>query len=154
MQHPHPPAFAAIHDFYVRTTMHGLASSRLAHMFSYLDDALKNDFQRMAMPVADAGYTEWVTDAAPTLSIGWEWYRPHAGSSILLGPGEIRGNIMLLDQVGYDHGPILTERLLRCWITSLLWQPAVASAIAALPPPSYQWEASRKQIPMGVLIRN
>jgi hypothetical protein len=131
--HPklNPTAFAATHDFYVRTTMRSLTSTRFTHLFSYMDDGLTEDDRRMGMPVTAGGYTEWANETEPALSIGWDWYRLHTANSTLLGPGEIRSNIMLLDQIGYDHGPVPTERLLRCWVASLHWQAVVDSAISA-----------------------
>ncbi|UUZ50702.1 DUF4902 domain-containing protein [Massilia sp. B-10] len=73
------------------------------------------------------GYTEWIADGPPALTIGWDWQLARTGADwdmTLLG--EPRSNIMLQDSCGLDLGPVASAMLLAKLVDAMSWQDTVA----------------------------
>ena len=52
------------------------------------------------------GYTEWVSTETPAITIGWDWrLSASKGAASCLRFGEVRSNVMLMDDQGRDLGP-------------------------------------------------
>ena len=68
------------------------------------------------------GYTEWVTDNTPTISMGWDW---QLGSTTnpeqLIRISEIRSNIMLHNHEKIELGVQKTNEFLEKIIEKFNW---------------------------------
>ncbi len=75
------------------------------------------------------GHTEWAGRDDPRVSIGWDWQACWTAGQLRWMAGEVRTNLMLVDERGDDLGVGATQRLLQLHLAHLNWPPAVASAL-------------------------
>ena len=125
-----PPGeqFVVSRDGYIRTVPTRIASLRFVHLASACDRTLLAELKANAVPAFAAGYTEWVSETAPTVSLGWDWYWDVISNRFLLATNDVRSNVMLVDAHGYDLGMNRTAQLICMWLTQLEWQAAVRAA--------------------------
>ena len=116
-------------DGYIRLHADEFGRIELRHLISGLDDTgypLADD----ADPAAVAGYTEWIGGGEPAISLGWDWELLRLASSRSCRRlGELRSNVMLLDDDERDIGPVWTARLLGATVDRLDWAVPVLRAI-------------------------
>lgn len=114
-------------DGYVRLSIQQLQATPLTHLISGLDDDILLPAAADAAQATDiTGYTEWINEDDPALTVGWDWQlcatRPGCP---LIRVSEPRSNILLQDAAGADHAPADSEKLLGAHIDTLDWQPVV-----------------------------
>ncbi|HEU4842776.1 MAG TPA: DUF4902 domain-containing protein [Burkholderiaceae bacterium] len=116
-------------DGYVRLPFGQLASLRLVHLISGLDgDAVALPGPGQA-PVT--GYTEWLGEGEPAVTVGWDWCMARDGEGWTLTlVGEPRSNVMLQDSCQLDLGPVATAMLLAKLVDAAPWQATVADYLA------------------------
>ncbi len=115
-------------DGYVRLRFSGLESIHLIHLVSGLDEDPPETVFSGAISTAITGYTEWISDTTPTITIGWDW-EMGMNPIALKRTGEPRGNIMLADARMADLGPTKTAALLELFVDTLPWQIEVIDYI-------------------------
>lgn len=110
---------------YVRMTFDAMQRRSLRHLVSALDE---DDF---AMPgggaVASAitGYTEWVGEGEPVLTMGWDWEMragTHGGSVALRRVGDPRSNLCVVMRAGAADDIEDSSTLLKILIDRSNWQ--------------------------------
>lgn len=120
------PALSA--DGYIRITRSALAQVQLTHFFSAEERA-----DCIAAPTnapTHFGYTEWVSQDQPTVSLGWDWsltwidHQPYCRT--LLVP---RSNIMLINDQGDDLGRAYTADALLSYISGLPWDSFIINTV-------------------------
>ena len=98
------------------------ACAPLAHLLTVLDEE-SGDPAQCGRTAAICGYTEWVSDTAPAISIGWDWQLDlRHGQVRCRRAGEPRSNIMLVNSRLQDLGPHRTAVLLGNAIDQKPWQ--------------------------------
>jgi hypothetical protein len=125
-------------DGYVRLTRTRLRQLSLVHLLSGLDVEVES-YARGAGACATSisGFTEWVTQTDPALSIGWYW-RLAALQRTYQRLDHPFSNIMLIDGHRRDFGHQTTAILLGGEIDSLPWQAVVERHIRE----GYTWPLS------------
>lgn len=99
------------------------------HFFSESDTDFLLELRAQTIPASVAGFSEWVSDTSPAISIGWGWFVHNESRRILLAPDGVRSNTMLVDAAGYDLGPLKTSSLFCLWLEELEWQSSVNEAL-------------------------
>lgn len=122
------------HDGYIRLSIPELYSLSFEHLVSGLDE--EQVFALNTNQTAITGYTEWISQSHPTVSIGWDWSLgalPHP--TLPRRMGYPRSNLMLIDTEGCDYNDALNEALLMQWIDQLVWQETVSLTTQRRYPP-------------------
>ena len=119
-------ALTVAEDGYVRLTRARLRRLALAHVLSGLDLEAQAPHRRTvgACATAVSGFTEWVSQSEPALSIGWYW-RLDAQRMVYQRLDHPYSNIMLLDSRQRDFGHQTSAVLLGSEIDALPWQRVV-----------------------------
>ena len=113
-------------DGYVRLTLEQFQAIPLVHLLSGLDPDEFPPLHEGASQTDISGYTEWVSETAPIITLGWDWRMEGAsGQTRYLRTGLPRSNIMLLDDLRRDLGSAKTAKLLEAAIDKTAWQAAV-----------------------------
>lgn len=113
-------------DGYVRLTLEQLRTVVLRHLWSGLDPEDSPSLHTGAIETRITGYTEWVSETTPALSIGWDWQLQGASGHVhYLRVGSCRTNIMLVDTFHKDYGASKTSQVLQTIIDETDWQMAV-----------------------------
>jgi hypothetical protein len=118
-------------DGYIRLSLVNLTSLSFLHLFSETDYGLLEELRRQTVPARSAGFSEWKSDTSPAVSIGWGWFIHSRSDRMFLAPEEVRSNVMLIDALGYDLGPLKTSNLFCAWLNDFEWQHAVSDALHA-----------------------
>jgi hypothetical protein len=126
-----------VFDCYVRLHEAALQCMPLQHLQSGLDsnDERENTaraFGAASVPSAICGYTEWISDSTPAVSVGWDWSVTAPGE-LTLNRHSIRTNVMLVDEHGTDRGREATIEATIRIIDQRPWQQAVLAAVQAPP---------------------
>lgn len=116
-------------DGYIRLRLSCLDTLPFVHLVSASDDELLQELQSQTVPARRAGFSEWVSDTVPPVSVGWGWFIHSDTERIMLAPDGVRSNVMLIDRSGYDLGPETSTRLFGAWLSSFEWQPVVNEAL-------------------------
>jgi hypothetical protein len=120
-------------DGYVRLTDTALRAIPLAHLLSELDPDLDlpPSTASGACLASIVGFTEWVSQTTPALSLGWDWRIATIGCRVRYErEGEVRSNVMLVDAQRHDLGALFTGALLRVAVDNLGWERAVDKYIS------------------------
>lgn len=116
-------------DGYVRLTPEQFQVIPLVHLFSGLDPDEFSPLHEGASWTDISGYTEWVSETVPVMTLGWDWRMDGAsGRTRYLRMGFPRSNIMLVDDLR-DLGSAKTAKLLEATIDKMDWQVVVNLAI-------------------------
>ena len=131
---------AVSEDGYVRLTLSAFRAIPLRHLVSDLDQDTASS--RNAIGASEAtilGFTEWVSDTLPALSVGWDWYLDTtSGQARYVRDGEIRSNVMLVEPGLGDLGGWATSETLCAAIDALDWQSQTTQYITD----RYSWHLS------------
>ena len=130
-----PSRPGAAPDGYLRVSGEELRQVRLEHLLSGLDEELPQCAPggTGATAATLAGFTEWVGDWQPAISVGWDWQAGHsAGAAHYLRVGPPRTNLMLIDARGRDLGFELTAFRVGLWLDQHSWQNAVAGFLSKM----------------------
>lgn len=110
-------------DGYIRLTYQHFCSLRFSKRITFNDDDLRQELLAMDLPVAEAGYCEWVdADYRAPVSIGWAWFVTDSDHAQHIAPGGVSCNIMFTAADGSDLGPIRTGELLNRWLSNCAWR--------------------------------
>lgn len=113
-------------DGYISLPISRLETIRLFHLISGLDENFANADSRLT---AITGYTEWISNTAPMITLGWDWQlAPIVDQVSIRRIGKRRGNIMLRENK-MDAGQAKTLALVESLIDSLDWEKAVRDCI-------------------------
>jgi hypothetical protein len=118
-------------DGYMRCTIPELHALKLIHLHTAIDedDIDLPDRTQGCLPALIHGYTEWISDTEPTVSLGWdwclEWYEGQAQCRSLNMP---RTNLMMIDQEGRDLGDQKTLKVLQDYLALFDWSNQVVDA--------------------------
>lgn len=117
-------------DGYVRLTLEQFQAIVLRHMWSGLDPEDPASLHEGAIQTRITGYTEWVSETVPAITLGWDWQLQElSGRARYLRMGSPRSNIMLVEALRNDLGAVKTSKLLQVAIDETAWQAAVHSHI-------------------------
>lgn len=116
-------------DGYIRLRLSSLDALPFVHLFSESDDGFLAELQSQTVPARCAGFSEWVSETIPPVSIGWGWFIHCDSERMMLAPDGVRSNVMLVDMHGYDLGMEKTARLFGAWLNAFEWQPVVSRAL-------------------------
>ncbi len=112
-------------DGYLRITSAALDRVSWRHVRSAIDLAAVAASETEAGAIA--GYTEWQGCDVPNLSIGWDWIVLASGPTLI--DGSVRSNLMLVDEVGRDAGPVVTASRVEGCLRNVAWQREVLNVI-------------------------
>ena len=118
-------------DGYMRCTVSELYALMLIHLHTAIDedDMDLPDRTQGSLPALVHGYTEWISNAEPTVSLGWdwslEWRNGHPHCQLLNLP---RTNLMMVDADSHDLGDKKTLRILQDYIIQFDWSTVVVNA--------------------------
>ena len=129
LQSNRPLAPSVSPDGYIRLRLASLDALSFIHLYSESDSGFLKELPSQTVRVRCAGFSEWVSDSNPTISIGWGWFIHNDSERMLLAPDGVRSNVMLIDMHGYDLGPQKTASLFGTWLNAFEWQPAVNMAL-------------------------
>jgi len=107
---------------YVRLNLTDVQQLCMLHLISGVDEDGPLIAQDGAVATAITGYTEWITDGTPPLTIGWDWQMLAVADRI--HPQRVsqpRSNVMLVEGDA-DAGPERTEAALGEHIDGMDWQ--------------------------------
>lgn len=120
-------------DGFVRIALDALLSTPLRHFLSGVDDAGVAPVARCGTVTEVCGYTEWLSDSACTLVMGWDWTVDLAwGAPRWLRVGPPRTNIMLVDDARRDLGWQRNRDVLATVVDAMNWQPDTQEAVSDL----------------------
>lgn len=105
-------------DGYIRMTLLQLQGIPLLHLISGLDEDCSATI---------AGYTEWLSEGQPAITLGWDWCM--VGHGKLQRVDEPRSNLMLVDETGRDLGFEATLAALAGFVDGMDWQKTTLSAL-------------------------
>jgi hypothetical protein len=123
----------AARDGYVRITLAQLHSMELHHLESALDAsiALPGGIVESSPGDIVTGFSEWVGSYGTlNLSIAWDWGLVR-NALVILNPAEIRTNIRLINEQGYDESALFTRMQLLQRIELLPWREDAMQKILA-----------------------
>lgn len=117
-------------DGYVRLTLEQLQAIVLRHLWSGLDPEDSTSLYEGAIQTRITGYTEWVSETVPAITLGWDWQLHGLSSQArYLQVGFLRSNIMLIDGLEQDLGLTQTDLLLEQAIDKIAWQGVVETQL-------------------------
>ena len=109
-------------DGYVRLTPEQFQAIPLVHLLSGLDPDEFPPLHEGASQTFISGYTEWVSESVPVITLGWDWrMEGSSGQACYFRTGFPRSNIMLVKNLRQDLGPAKTAELLEVAIDKSAW---------------------------------
>lgn len=113
-------------DGYIRLSFAEVKKLCLIHLISGVDRDTPDITSHGAVPTAITGYTEWVSNNDPAITIGWDW-QMHASDHCvqLKSLSEPRSNLMLQSANLSDVGHLKTATLLEAFIDGISWESEV-----------------------------
>lgn len=128
----HATAFMLSRDGYLRLTFESFRQVEIVHLFSGMDADRPSDTGSGASSHPITGYTEWVSQGTPAISIGWDWELIGVRSKAqLIQTGAPASNLMFVDQHGHDLGSEQTKLLIADWLNTFTWQTETLRAVSA-----------------------
>ncbi|MDD4914190.1 MAG: DUF4902 domain-containing protein [Methylococcales bacterium] len=126
-----PSSLKVASDGYIRLTFEEFRRIDLVHLISGLDEDGHEQVLDAAIQTNITGYTEWVSNTMPAISIGWDWTIKitQGFGGVYIRVAEPRGNVMLVDSHGQDFGPGKSATLIETVIDEIAWQNVVKSYI-------------------------
>lgn len=127
-------------DYYLRIRLDQLSVLRFLHLSSDIDlfaeesaGSCQQEGAARAQPIC--GFTEWLSEAQPAHSIGWDWVMAAPDGQLRVKDHTLRTNIMLIDGQGLDMGRQETEAALLKLVSNWGWPEQVLSSlqVASLP---------------------
>lgn len=118
-------------DSYIRLTLENFLAVPLVHLLSGLDDDRPLLPKQGACHFNISGYTEWVSNTMPAITLGWDWgLDASQGPPLYVRLGIARSNIMLVNALTHDLGAAKTSMLLEAAIDALDWRKYAVKYIA------------------------
>ncbi|MBU2849948.1 DUF4902 domain-containing protein [Acidithiobacillus ferrivorans] len=123
---PHEGYLRLSPDGHVRLALERFQTIVLLHLWSGLDPEDSASLHEGAIQTHITGYTEWVSESTPILTLGWDWQlQGSSGRARYLRMGSPRTNVMLVDAFRNDLGAVKTSKTLQAAIDETDWQVAV-----------------------------
>lgn len=118
-------------DGYIRLTFDEFRKISVVHLVSGLDDNPPLQLQNGATYTQITGYTEWISETTPAVSIGWDWILQSIPFKDILYRriSEPRCNLMLIDSQRHDFGELKTATLIETVIDEIAWENIVQDYI-------------------------
>lgn len=113
---------------FVRLPLPQLCDLRLMHLCSEVDlerSAAAKCGEGATILGDITGYSEWVSDSTPVVSVGWDWSLGGARGQLSALPVSIRTNLILVDASGRELGFSGTTHALFEWLSTWDWQSVV-----------------------------
>ncbi len=108
---------------YIRLSLAALQEICLVHLVSGVDEDGPGQAHAGAVPTAIAGYTEWITQGSPVITVGWDWQMLSEQHRVLLKRVSApSSNVMLQNADHADLGPVNTALLLENYVDGFDWQ--------------------------------
>ena len=118
-------------DGFVRLTLDALMSIPLKHLISGMDDDGSAPVDACGRAASVSGYTEWLSDTALSVVLGWDWVVDLAqGVPLWQRSGTPRSNIMLVDSRNDDLGWHKNLQALGTIVDAMNWQHQTQEAIS------------------------
>jgi hypothetical protein len=118
-------------DGYVRMTFAAFQQAGMVHLYSGIDEERPSAGGAGANFSAITGYTEWINNSAPAITVGWDWKMTGVqGRACFIHVGVPGSNLMFLDHHGHDLGSAQTRQLLVTWLEVFNWQPETLKALS------------------------
>lgn len=128
MSHDRIAAPVVSEDGYLRLTFRCFCLLPFVSRRSLIDSDLRDDLRAEDVPAVHAGFCEWVDVSTPTpVSVAWAWFRAEEDGPLMIAPGGVSTNVMLVAD-GRDLGVAKSNELLRAWLSQLAWQRDVQMA--------------------------
>ena len=90
----------------------------LKHLFSEVTSSSGSELE---------GYTEWFGDfEGKPVSLSWTWSILSDNATQMKNPPPLTSNIMLVNELGYDLGPVETTKKCSQKITKIQWTSHIA----------------------------
>jgi hypothetical protein len=112
----HADECSASFDGYVRMTLDRFALLDFPQKLSWIDASLCDELLLDGIFASVAGRSEWSTNCACKITIGWVWFERDGRR--VIAPGGISGNVMLVDPTMQDFGPARTSLILEAWLSA------------------------------------
>jgi len=117
-------------DGFIRVTLSKLYLIQLEHLFSAIDESTEDAQFTGAVACGITGYTEWVSQSTPVISVGWDWeVQTSIGRANLSRLAEPRTNLMIVDKSFKDVGQEQSNQHIAKLIDRTEWQAATEVAI-------------------------
>lgn len=125
------PMITLSDDSYIRLTLENFLAIPLVHLLSGLDDDRSILIKQESCHLNISGYTEWVSNTMPAITLGWDWgLEVSQGQPLYVMLGIARSNIMLVNALAHDLGAAKTSMLLEAAIDALAWREYAVKYIA------------------------
>lgn len=116
--------FTVSEDGYIRLSLASFLALRFDERIEWQDEDLRMDLGLEKIAAFRAGYCEWAcATKLMRVSVGWAWLEESPPGGVVVAPGGISSNVMLVNPHGRDLGARRTESLLRSWLSFLKWCP-------------------------------
>lgn len=135
-------------DGYLRLTLTAFCALGLRHLLSGLDEDGESPSRKSAGAslASILGFTEWVSDTTPAVSIGWDWrLNTLGGQPRYVRDSEVRSNVMLIEPGVGDLGDAATSATLSAAIDALAWEALTEQYISNY----YGWHLSNLTVTGG-----
>ena len=118
-------------DGLVRLSIDELLSMSISHLISGLDAEQGAHNAMCGQQTSISGYTEWVSNSTPAISIGWDWcIKSTASQPYWTRVGSPRSNVMLVYATGGDAGWTKNLEILSTVVDALPWREQIPQAVA------------------------
>jgi hypothetical protein len=115
-------------DGFIRLTLDAVLSVPFKHLVSGLDD--DPDASPCGTCTTISGYTEWVSDSQPKITVGWDWVLdPADGALRWRRVGLPRSNLLLVDTARNDYAWDRNLVVLATVVDAIPWQDHARSFI-------------------------
>jgi hypothetical protein len=119
-------------DGLVRISLGELMSLPIVHLASGFDAEEVVSAQTCGRATTISGYTEWVSQTQPVITIGWDWFLAadgHQAQCRRAGPP--RANVMVVDSTGADQPWARNLECLGTVVDVLPWSDVVSQRLSA-----------------------
>lgn len=117
-------------DGYFRLSFKQLPSINLHHLHSGLDPERNIEPINYDRASAIEGYTEWITQTVPSISLSWDWKLSIDNKNIICTlAGHPYSNIQITSCSNQDLPEPVSQELLKALIENISWEDTVISYI-------------------------
>jgi hypothetical protein len=125
------PKLPLMDNGYIRLTKKYFQALKLQHLVSALYVTSKKSTIKVDTIDQIEGFTEWVSDTQPAVSLGWDWILDtNQNPPLYRRWGLPYSNIMLTDNLKADLDQVESERLIISAIDQLNWESVVFEFIS------------------------
>lgn len=117
-------------DGYIRLTPEQFEALRFEHLLSGIEHDPSSLQNECGASTTIFGYTEWISSTSPVISLGWDWnLHGQNRKAYCVHSGDVRSNVMFVDNHEKDLGLEQTNLLLERWLSSFDWSPRVLDSL-------------------------